>query len=143
MLVRAAGLKNVLVTNGYVNPEPLDEILPYIDAMNIDLKAFTGSFYRKICGGTLEPVLETIARSAAKCHVEVATLVIPGLNSGPAEISSLASWIASVSPDITLHLNRHHPDYRMPNPYPVTKEELFSLADIARCHLANVRCGNI
>jgi len=111
--------------------------------MNIDLKAFTDTFYRKICGGHLEPVLETIRASAASCHVEVTTLVIPGLNSGPAEIDALASALASISPDIPLHLNRHHPAYRMAEPSPIRASELHALAGIARRHLSNVHCGNL
>ncbi len=140
---RGKGLKTVLVTNGFVNPEPLAEILPLVDAMNIDLKAFTDGFYRRICGGSLEPVLETIRTCAAACHVEVTTLVIPGLNSGPAEIDALASRLASISPAIPLHLNRHHPDWRMAEPSPISVGELHVLADIARRHLSSVHCGNI
>jgi pyruvate formate lyase activating enzyme len=143
VLARETSLKNVLVTNGFVNPGPLDELLPFVDAMNIDLKAFTDSFYRKICSGSLEPALATIAASASRCHVEIATLVIPGHNSAPAEISALAAWLSSVSPDIVLHLNRHHPDYRMREPAPVSRDELSALADIARRHLSHVRCGNV
>jgi len=143
ILAREKGLKTVLVTNGYVNPGPLAELLPHVDAMNIDLKAFTDTFYRKICGGHLEPVLETIRASAASCHVEVTTLVIPGLNSGPAEIDALASALASISPDIPLHLNRHHPAYRMAEPSPISASELHALAGIARRHLSNVHCGNL
>ena len=143
MLVRKAGLKNVLVTNGYVNLDPLKKILPYTDAMNIDLKAFTDSFYRKICGGTLKPVLDTIAASVAICHVEVTTLVIPGHNSSPDEINSIASWLASVSPEVPLHLNRHHPDWLMSEPAPISRDELYALADIARRHLKYVYTGNL
>lgn len=143
ILARERGLKTVLVTNGFVNPEPLAEILPRIDAMNIDLKAFTDGFYRRICGGRLEPVLETIRSGAASCHVEVTTLVIPGLNSAPAEIDALASALAQISADIPLHLNRHHPAYRMAEPSPISVAELHALAGIARRHLSTVHCGNV
>lgn len=142
-LAHEKGLLNVLVTNGYINAEPLGELLPHIDAMNIDLKAWTDGFYRKICGGTLDPVLASIAQCAPKCHVEVTTLVIPGLNSDPVEISALASWLASVSPDLTLHLTRHHPDYLMLEPAPISRSELMGLAAIAKRHLEWVYCGNI
>ena len=141
--IHEVGLKNVLVTNGYINPEPLTEILPYIDAMNIDLKSFRDSFYRETCGGGLDPVLDAISVSARICHVEIATLIIPGLNSSTAEIDELSAWIASVSPEIPLHLNRHHPDFRMQEPVPITREELFSLAEIAKKHLKYVYTGNI
>jgi len=142
-LARREGLKNVLVTNGYVNRAPLEEILPYVDAMNIDLKAFTDGFYRKICGGTVDPVLDAIRIAAAKTHVEVTTLIIPGYNSGTDEIEALSSWLAAISPEITLHLNRHHPDWKMQKPDPISTEELFVLSRIARSRLSNVHVGNI
>lgn len=142
-LVRKEGLSTVVVSNGYINPHPLDELLHYVDAMNIDLKAFTDSFYRMYCGGTLDPVLRTISRAAAKTHVEITTLVIPGLNSSRAEIDKLASWLASIRPDIPLHLSRHHPDYRMSEPDPIPVDELLSLASVARKHLMHVYTGNI
>lgn len=141
-LARSSGLKTVLVTNGYITKEPMSELLPYIDAMNIDLKAFTNDYYRKLCGGSLEPVKETIALCAKSCHVEVTTLVIPGLNDSENEIGEISSFLASLSPDIPLHLSRHHPDFHMTEPAPITRERLFSLADIARHHLKNVFCGN-
>ena len=146
VLAHQAGLRNVLVTNGYVNPEPLAEIAPHIDAMNIDLKSWTDSFYREVCGGGIEPVKATIETLSAKypsCHIEIATLVIPGFNSSREEIAALSSWLASISPDIPLHLTRHHPDYLMSSPSPIEVLELFELADLAREKLHFVHCGNI
>lgn len=143
---RDAGLKNVLVTNGYVNPEPLGALMPYVDAINVDLKAFNDGFYRKICGGSLEPVKQTIATIAREyhgCDLEVTTLVIPGLNSDAAEIDGIARFLASLSPAVTLHLSRHHPAYRMPSPGPIGLDALLSLAEVARKSLASVQCGNI
>ncbi len=142
-LVRKEGLSTVVVTNGYINPRPLDELLHHVDAMNIDLKAFTDDFYRTYCGGSLEPVLRSITRAAKKIHVEITTLVIPGLNSSPKEIDDLSAWIASIRPDIPLHLSRHHPDYRMSKPDPIPVEQLLSLAAVARKHLSYVYTGNI
>lgn len=142
-LAREAGLKIVLVTNGYVNPEPLDQILTYVDAMNVDVKAFTDGFYRELCGGSLEPVLTTVRTAATRCHVEITTLVLPGENSGIDEIAELSAWIASVDPQIPLHLNRHHPDYLMPSPPPIGREALHQLAEQARKHLAYVYVGNV
>ena len=143
VLAHRAALKNVLVTNGFINPEPMKKLLPFIDAMNIDLKAFTDSFYKKICGGHLDPVLSTISLCVPSCHIEVTTLVIPGSNSDPAEIDALASWLASVSPEIPLHLNRHHPSFLMAEPAPISREALLALGTIARAHLKYVHCGNI
>jgi pyruvate formate lyase activating enzyme len=96
--VKKRGLKNVLVTNGFINPEPLAELLPLMDAMNIDVKAFSPGFYQDICGGGLEAVKKTIATAASSCHVEVTTLVVPGLNDGDEEITQLARWLAGIDP---------------------------------------------
>jgi pyruvate formate lyase activating enzyme len=142
-LLRRDEMKNVLVTNGYINPKPLQELLPYIDAMNIDLKAWNTSFYSDICGGRRDPVLATIKASAAQCHVEVTTLLLPGLNDDELEISELAGWLASLSPEIPLHLTRHHPDYQMETPAPISRARLEKLAAVARKSLKYVWLGNI
>ena len=142
-LAHAAHLKNVLVTNGSINSEPFQTLLPYIDAMNIDLKSWQDSFYKHFCGGARDPVLETI-RSAARCsHVELTLLLIPGLNDHERDLASLAEWVASQDPMIVLHLTRHHPDYLMPRPPPITVERMKILADVARKHLHTVVLGNI
>lgn len=141
-LIQKEGLATVLVTNGYINVPPLDELLPLVDAMNIDLKSFTNNFYQKLCSGTLDPVCKTIDLSAQKTHVEVTTLIIPGWNSDPREIESIASWLADIRPDIPLHLSRHHPDYHMLDPQSISADELFTLADLARKHLEHVYVGN-
>lgn len=142
-LVHAAGMANVLVTNGFIQEKPLDEVLPYLDAMNIDLKSFTNSFYQKLCGGRLEPVQETIRRCYGRCHIELTTLVIPGWNDSITEIEALTKWVASISPDIPLHLTRHHPDNRMKSPAPITVAQLKTLADVAAQSLKHVIMGNV
>lgn len=142
-LAHRENLKNVLVTNGSINSEPLEALLPWIDAMNIDLKAWQPSFYRQICHGALEPVLETIRLSARRCHLELTTLLIPGLNDDESDLEAMTAWIASIDPDIILHLTRHHPDYLMPEPQPISVERLQALAQIARHHLKTVVLGNI
>ena len=96
-LVRAFGMKNVVVTNGSAELEILEELLPYIDAMNIDLKGFTEAYYRKL-GGDLETVKRFIRRSAEACHVELTTLIVPGENDSEKEMEEEARWIASVGP---------------------------------------------
>ena len=106
----------VVVTNGYINPEPLEQILPYIDALNIDLKAFNDSFYRKLCGASLDPVLKTIEIASKKTHVEVTTLMIPGENDSFEEIEQIAKFISSIDPNIPLHLSRYFPNYKMNKP---------------------------
>ena len=111
-LVRQAGMKNVIVTNGSVSDQVLDEILPVADAMNIDLKGFTEHYYRKL-GGGLETVKHFITRSSRQCHVELTTLIVPGENDSDAEMREMAGWISSLSPEIPLHVSRFFPRWRM------------------------------
>jgi pyruvate formate lyase activating enzyme len=134
-LVRAAGLCNVLVTNGYVNGEPLRELLPFIDAVNIDLKGFSEPFYNKL-GGRLEPVLEAITTAHKHCHVEVTTLVIPGENED--DIETLAKWVASVDPEIPLHLTRFFPRYKYMDREPAPRETVSALREKAGRYLKYV-----
>lgn len=139
---KEAGLKNVLVTNGYMNPAPLEQLLPYIDAMNIDLKAMADSYYKELCKGSLDPVLKTIRQAAAKTHVEITTLVIDGKNSSSDEMERLSRFIADIDPDIPLHLSRYHPSFRMKDP-PTSVETLIRLRDIALKNLKYVYIGNV
>lgn len=142
-LARAEKLANVLVTNGYVNPKPLDEMLPLIDAMNVDLKAFDDGFYRKVCKGRLGPVLETIRRAARSCHLELTTLLVPTLNDGEEELRRLVAWIAdNVGREVPLHLSRYFPCYKMDLP-PTPIESLARAERIAKERLKYVYLGNI
>ena len=139
---RARGLKNVLVTNGFINEAPLKALLPYIDAMNIDFKSSSESFYEHYCGGMLEPVLSTIALAAQHTHVEVTTLVIDTLNSDPSEIEAIAKAISEIDPNIPLHLSRYFPNYRMTLP-PTEVMTLKKAFEAAKRHLKYVYVGNI
>lgn len=140
-LAREAGLKNVMVTNGYVSEDPLKQILPYIDAMNIDVKGFTDEYYKSTCVGRLEPVIRTVQMSHRDCHVELTTLLIPGLNDSPEEIRQLARWVAGLDPDIPLHLSRYFPNYKMDKD-PTPLETLKNAREIAREYLNYVYIGN-
>lgn len=143
-LVREEGLKNVLVTNGHVNEEPLKELLPYIDAMNIDVKSFSPSFYANVCHGKLKPVLRTaeLAREAG-CHVEITNLIIPGLNDSEEDIGKLVNWVATSLGDVTpLHFSRYYPAYRFTQP-PTPIDTLHKAADIANEKLKYVYLGNV
>ncbi|HHW00773.1 MAG TPA: AmmeMemoRadiSam system radical SAM enzyme [Clostridiaceae bacterium] len=142
-LAREKGLRNVLVTNGFISREPLEELLPYIDAMNIDVKAYTSSFYSSICRSSLDDVKRTVEISAEKCHVEVTNLIIPGLNDSMEEIEELAKWLASVSHEIPLHLSRFFPRYKMRDVSPTPRETLFEAKDVAERYLKHVYLGNI
>jgi len=140
-LAGKAGLKNVLVTNGYINETPLREILPYIDAMNIDVKGFTEDYYRKHCIGRLEPVLRTVEIACAECHVELTNLLVTGLNDSSEEIERLVDWIASLDREIPLHFSRYFPNFEMNLPA-TPLETLKRAGDIARKKLSYVYIGN-
>ena len=116
-LVRERGMKNVLVTNGCAELSVLEELLPYVNAMNIDLKGFTGEWYEKL-GGDLETVKRFIARAAQDCHVELTTLIVPGENDSEEEMEREARWIASLDRKIPLHVTRFFPQYRMADKAP-------------------------
>ena len=102
------GLKNVVVTNGFICEDPLRDLLPYIDAFNIDLKGYTSEYYQEL-RGDLEVVKKSIEIAASKCHVEVTTLIVPGKNDREDEIDEMSRWIASISPHIPLHISRFSP----------------------------------
>ncbi|WP_134218270.1 AmmeMemoRadiSam system radical SAM enzyme [Pelotomaculum sp. FP] len=140
-LAHQAGLKNVLVTNGYVSEAPLREILPHIDAMNIDVKGFTDHYYRKNCAGRLEPVLRTVEIAHGKCHVELTTLLVTGLNDTPEEISRLVDWVASLDREIPLHFSRYFPDFEVDLP-PTPLETLERAREKALEKLSYVYIGN-
>ncbi len=139
-----SGLKNVVVSNGYINPAPLKKILPFIDAFNIDLKAFTEEFYRKQTKGKLQPVLETlqiIAKSEA--HLEITNLVIPGLNDDETEFGKMAQWMAeNLGNEVPLHLSRYFPQHEM-NLAATSIKKLETLYKLAKLHLKYVYLGNV
>jgi len=142
-LARRNGLKNVLVTNGYVNMAPLEGMLPFIDAMNIDIKSFDEDFYMKICSGRLKPILEVIKRSAKSCHVELTNLIIPTLNDSKESVEKMVNWISDNLGDETpLHLSRYFPSYKMD--LPATPVETLRMAErIAKAKLKYVYLGNV
>lgn len=141
-LARKAGLKNVLVTNGYLNPVPTDELLPFVDAANVDLKAWDPEFYRRETGGKLEEVKRFIAEAAGRIHVEVTTLIIPTKNDDPAQVEGIAGFIAGIDPAIPLHLSAYHPQHRYTLP-PTPAGTVRRLAEAARKHLKHVYVGNL
>lgn len=140
-LVRRAGLCNVLVTNGTIEEAPWRALLPLLDAVNIDLKGFRQGWYRRL-GGDLETVKRSIVLAAENCHVEVTTLVVPGENDSLAEMRALSAWLASVRPDIPLHVSRFFPRHRMEDRPPTPVETVCRLADAARERLRYVYTGN-
>jgi pyruvate formate lyase activating enzyme len=140
-LIREAGLKNVLVTNGYVEAAPLGELLPYIDALNVDIKSIKDDFYKKLCGGRAAPAARTVEIAHSRCLVEVTNLVIPGWNDGEEDFRRLAEWLAGIDPDIPLHFSRYHPAYKMREPA-TPGETLRRAKAIAEEKLRYVYLGN-
>ena len=142
-LQHEAGLKSVVVTNGGLVRKYADELLPHVDALNIDLKGFSDEFYRYV-KGEFDTVKEFIKAAVEhKCHVELTTLVIPTKNDDPEEMEREAEWIASISPDIPLHLSRFFPRYKVDDLPPTPAETIYRLKDIAEKKLKYVYTGNL
>jgi pyruvate formate lyase activating enzyme len=138
----ARGVRCVLVTNGYIQPEPLRELLPFLAAMNIDLKSFSPTFYRDYPGGRLEVVLDTIRASYGKCHLELTNLVIGGLNDDEAVFRELVQFVRGISAELPLHISRYFPAFEMVSPATplAVMERLYRIAAEA---LAYVYLGNV
>ena len=140
-LVHEAGMVNVLVTNGTLEEVPWRALLPLLDGVNIDLKGFTQGWYDRL-GGDLETVRRSIALAAPVCHLEVTTLVVPGENDSVEEMRALSAWLASVSPEIPLHVSRFFPRYQMQDRPPTPVDTVYRLAEVARERLRYVYTGN-
>jgi pyruvate formate lyase activating enzyme len=137
------GLLNVLVTNGFIREEPLLELLPFISAMNIDIKSINDEFYRRHCGGRLEPVLTAARLASRACLVEITNLIIPTLNDSVSEVEALADWIAeNLGADTPLHLSRYHPEYRTHIP-PTDLKTMKEAYEAASRRLHHVYVGNV
>ncbi|MEI7640403.1 MAG: AmmeMemoRadiSam system radical SAM enzyme [bacterium] len=140
---KARGLKNVMVTNGFINEAPLADLFPVIDGMNIDLKAFTEKFYTETAKGNLAPVLKSIKTAyEAGVHIELTNLVVPGLNDSEREIMEMTEWIAALSPEIPLHFSRYFPQY-LTTMGPTKLETLKKANEIASQKLKYVYIGNV
>ena len=149
-LAHEAGLVNVLVTNGTAEKAVLEELGPYIDAMNVDLKGFTEGYYRRVLGGDLETVKAFIERAVQLCHVELTTLIVPGENDSPEEMRALSAWVAGlrdgegrqIGPSVPLHVSRCFPRFHMTDRGPTPVNTVYALAEIAREKLDYVYTGN-
>jgi len=132
-LARAAGLLNVVISAGFINPEPLWELCQAVDAIKIDLKGYDADFYRDVCEAELGPVLETIRTIyETGIHLEIVNLVVPTLNDGLDQLRALAHWVAhDLSPDVPLHFSRFHPQYKLTNLPPTPVETLNRAREIA------------
>jgi pyruvate formate lyase activating enzyme len=138
------GLKNVMVTNGFINKEPLSKLNQFIDAYNVDLKAFIDDFYIKFTKSQLEPVKETLINIAqAGKHLEITNLVIPGLNDNPEDFEEMVKWICENTGEKTvLHISRYYPSYKFKKE-PTSIEKMLQLYEIAKKQLKYVYLGNL
>ena len=146
-LVHEAGMVNVLVSNGTAELAVLDEIVPYMDAMNIDLKGFTDRYYQEVLGGDRAMVMRFIARAVQFCHVELTTLIIPGENDTEEEMREMCTWIASLrgiaqGSEIPLHISRFFPRFHMTDRAATDVAKIYRLAEVARETLSYVYTGN-
>ncbi len=142
---RAAGLRNLFVTNGYETPEAIELVAPYLDAANVDLKAANDRFYRRVCGARWEPVRDSVIEMRRRgIWVELTTLLIPGLNDGRRELRAMAEWIATVvGPETPWHLTRFQPAYKLRELQPTPAATLVEAAKIGReVGLRHVYVGN-
>jgi pyruvate formate lyase activating enzyme len=139
-------IKNIYVSNGYMTDVALDMIEPYLDGINVDLKAFTEEFYQEQCQARLEPVKRNIAHMACETGiwVEVTTLLIPGLNDSDDELQAMAAWLAEVDPDIPWHVSAFHPDYQMQDVPGTAQRDLARAYEIGKeAGLHHVYVGNV
>ncbi len=139
-LLHEKGLLVALVTNGTAEPEILETLLPYVDAMNIDFKTWSAENYKKL-GGDLETVRHTILRAAKSCHVEVTTLAVPGISDSVEDMDEEAAWLATISEDLPLHISRYFPRWKMDEPM-TPLQTIGKLCETARRHLKYVYAGN-
>lgn len=141
-LAKKNNLKTICVTNGFINSEPLEDILEYIDAFNVDLKAFDSNFYKDLCGGKLEPVLNSIKRINKRAHLELTTLVIGGNKGNVGDVKKIIKWVNKLDRKIPLHLSRYFPAYMMKEP-PTEIDTLLELKKIGEKYLDNIYIGNV
>jgi len=141
--VKKRGYKNVLVTNGYLESAPLKELLPHIDAINLDIKSISDGFYKKLCGGRLNPVLDYAKAAKEKCLLEVTNLIVTGENDSREELEKLVDFIATeLGRDTPIHFSRYHPDFKFDSP-PTSGDTLSLAYKLASEKLDYVYVGNV
>lgn len=136
------GLKNILVTNGFINEIPLRDLLKNIDAVNIDLKSFNNNFYKNICRGTLAPVLKTIEICSSSIHTEITFLVLENKNDNIEEVRRVINFIYGLDKNIPLHFSKSYPMYKMQDLHPTNIHSLIQIKNIAKTKLNHVYIGN-
>jgi pyruvate formate lyase activating enzyme len=141
-LLRAQGLKTVLVSNGMAEVDTMGELFQYVDAMNIDLKGFTDNYYENLLKGNRKMVMDFIEEAAKHCHLELTTLIIPGENDSDEEILSLSEWVSKINPEIPLHISRFFPRFQMTDREATPVERIYHLREVAEKNLKFVYTGN-
>ena len=143
-LIKQYGMKTILVTNGTAELSVLDELSPYIDAMNIDLKGFTDRYYKEVLKGDRKTVMDFIEGAVRTCHVELTTLIIPGENDTEEEMDSLSSWVAGLNngENVPLHISRFFPRFKMQDRNSTDVSLIYRLTETAKKHLKYVYTGN-
>lgn len=144
-LAKKSHIKNTMVSNGYINEQPLRELCEFLDGANIDLKGFTEEYYAKSCKGSLAPVLRTLkVLKEEGVWLEITNLVVPGLNDDMKQIEEMCMWIAKeLGKDVPLHFSRFHPDYKLTDAEPTPLATLEKAHDIAKKYLDYVYIGNV
>jgi len=145
-LAKQQSIKTVMITNGFINPDPLKKLFPYIDAFNIDIKSINEEFYKNICGATLKPVLETIKQVyKSKKHLELTNLIIPGYNDQESDIENLVSWvIKNLDKNIPLHFSAFYPCHQLKDISSTNPKKVLNALKIAKkLGMKNVYTGNI
>ncbi len=143
-LAKKKGLKNNIVTNGFINEEPLKKLLPYIDAANVDFKSMDNEFYKNITDAWLEPILNSIKIMQKKIWIEITNLIIPTLSDDLKKIREMCEWIKNIDKNIPLHFSAFYPMYKLENIPPTSEELLLKAYDIAKeVGLNYVYIGNI
>jgi len=143
-LAKEKGMKNVIVSNGFINPAPLAELCKYIDGANIDLKSFNDEMYKKVCKARLEPVLNTLKTLKEKgVWLEVTNLIIPGVNDSMEEIERMCKWLKETLGNPVMHFSAFHPQYKMADKPPTPPDTLIKAREIAKKYLDFVYIGNM
>ncbi len=145
VLAHEKGIKNVFVTNGFMTSDALEKISPYLDAANVDLKSFRDEYYKKTCGGRLQPVLDSIKKmKELDIWIEVTTLIVPGDNDSPEEIDSIAKFISETGKDIPWHISRFHPDYQYTRAKATPLETIYMAEETGKKYgIKHIHKGNV
>ncbi len=141
-LAKKRGLKNVMVTNGFIEEKPLLHMLEYIDAMNIDVKTYNDDLYKQLGGSTLNKILKTIEIATKKCHVELSLLIVPGISDELDGMDELFEKLSLIDKEVTLHISRYFPVYKYNEP-PTDLGVMIKIQEKARKYFNNVYLGNV